>query len=381
MGLGAGTKLGRYEILAPIGAGGMGEVYRARDSQLGRDVAIKILPESLAGDSERLRRFEQEARSVGALNHSNILSVYDVGVNNGTPFMVTELLRGTTLREKINAAPIASKRAMDYAHQVANGLAAAHEHGIVHRDLKPDNLFVTNDGRVKILDFGLAKQNPAAAPTNDLTATLVESTLTSEGMVLGTAGYMSPEQVRGQTVDARTDIFALGTILYEMLSGQRPFRGNSTIETMNAVLKEEPPEFPNTDKQVPPALDRLMRRCLEKDREQRFQSTKDLTFALDSISAGTGQLQAIPAIRPKRKTWPFAVAAAVVLAVLAALFVSLVSRREQPKFRQLTFRKGYLESARFSPDGQTIVYSAAWDQRAVKLYSSKADGTDTRPLD
>lgn len=381
MALNAGAKLGRYEILSPIGAGGMGEVYRARDSQLGRDVAIKVLPESLAGDPERLRRFEQEARSVGALNHPNILSVYDIGLNNGTPFMVAELLRGVTLREKINSGPLSPKRAMDYAHQVANGLAAAHEQGITHRDLKPENLFITNDGRVKILDFGLAKQNAEGARANDLTATVAESTLTSEGMVLGTAGYMSPEQVRGQAVDPRTDIFALGTVLYEMLSARRPFGGNSTIETMNAILKEEPPEFSTTDKQIPPALDRLMRRCLEKDREQRFQSAKDLTFALDSISAGTGQLQAIPVSSTARKVGPIAIAAALAVAVIAALVVSLMRPREQPKFRQLTFRKGYLQVARFTPDRQTIVYSAAWDQHAAKLYSSRADGMDPRPLD
>jgi serine/threonine protein kinase len=273
MTLGTGTKLGPYEILSPLGAGGMGEVYRARDSRLGRDVAIKILPESFAGDSNRLRRFEQEARSVGALNHPNILSVYDIGLNQGTPFMVTELLRGATVREKINAGPIPWKRAVDYAHQVANGLAAAHSQGIVHRDMKPENLFITNDGRVKIIDFGLAKQN-AVAQADDLNATVAESTLTSEGIVLGTAGYMSPEQVRGQAVDHRTDIFALGTILYEMLAGRRPFTGNSTIETMNAILKEELPEFPTTDREIPPTLDRIMRRCLEKDREQRFQSAK-----------------------------------------------------------------------------------------------------------
>lgn len=378
MALNPGTRLGRYEIISPVGAGGMGEVYRARDSSLERDVAIKILPESMASDRERLRRFEQEARSVGALNHPNILCVYDIGLNDGTPFLVTELLRGTTLREKMNAGPIAPKRAMDYALQAANGLAAAHEQSIVHRDLKPDNLFVTNDGRVKILDFGLAKQNKRL---DDSSATLVDSTLTSEGMVLGTAGYMSPEQVRGQAVDPRTDIFALGTVLYEMLSGQRPFEGDSAVETMNAILKEDPPEFETADKKTPPALERLMRRCLEKDREQRFQSAKDLTFALDSISAGGGQSQAIEAVPAKRRRWPIALAVAVIAAMLAAIVLSLNVSREQPLFRQLTFRKGYLQIARFTADGQSITYSAAWDHREPRLYTSRADGTDVRALD
>jgi len=381
MTLAPGTKLGPYEIQSALGAGGMGEVYRAHDRRLGRDVAIKVLPESLARDSDRLRRFEQEARSVGALNHPNILSVYDIGVNNGTPFMVTELLRGGTLREKINAGPVPPKRAMDYAQQVANGLAAAHGQGIIHRDLKPDNLFITNAGHMKILDFGLAKQNPPAAPVSDEAATMAESTHTSEGMVLGTTGYMSPEQVRGKAVDHRTDIFAFGAVLYEILSGKRAFSGNSSVETMTAILKEEPPEIPIADRQIPPALDRIMRRCLEKDPEQRFQSAKDLSFALDSISAGTGQSQVMPAVQIRRKRWPITAAVIAAGAVIAIVIVNGSRPREQPRFRQLTFRKGYLQAARFAPDGQTVIYGAAWEQPPAKLYSSRIDGTDVRALD
>jgi serine/threonine protein kinase len=379
--LAPGTKLGPYEIQSALGAGGIGEVYLAHDRRLGRDVAIKVLPESLARDSDRLRRFEQEARSVGALNHPNILSVYDIGVSGGTLFMVTELLRGSTLREKMISGPLPPKRATDYAHQVANGLAAAHEKGITHRDLKPDNLFVTNDGCVKVLDFGLAKHNTAVATASDEAPTLAESNRRSEGMVLGTAGYMSPEQVRGKAVDARTDIFAFGTVLYEMLTGQRAFSGNSSVETMNAILKDDPPENPVAERQVPPALDRLMRRCLEKDPEQRFQSAKDVSFALESISAGTGQTQPISVIPSSRTRWPIAVAAVVIIGVVVAAMALRSSYPQQPQFRQLTFRKGYLQSARFGADGQTIVYSAAWDHPPSKLYSSRVNGTETRALE
>jgi eukaryotic-like serine/threonine-protein kinase len=379
--LNPGTKLGPYEVLSPIGAGGMGEVYRARDSRLGRDVAVKVLPESWARDSERLRRFEQEARSVGALNHPNILSVYDIGVNNGTPFMVTELLCGTSLRDKITSGPLPPKRSMEYAHQIASGLAAAHDKGIIHRDLKPDNLFISNDGRVKILDFGLAKLNPAKAQVTDETALVDESTLTSEGVVLGTAGYMSPEQVRGKIVDHRTDIFAFGAVLYEMLTGQRAFRGNSSVETMTAILKEEPPEIFSADRQIPPGLDRIMRRCLEKDPEQRFQSAKDLSFALDSTSAGSAQSHALPALEANRKRWPIAVLVIVTLGLIGATAAIVLRPRELPQFRQLTFRKGYLQAARFAPDGQTIVYSAAWGHPPSKLYSSRVNGTEVHELE
>ena len=290
MSLVAGTKLGPYEIQSAVGAGGMGEVYRARDSRLERTVAIKVLPESFAGDADRLRRFEQEARAVAALNHPNIMAVYDIGERQGTPYMVSELLDGETLREKMKEGAMAQRRAVEYASQIAEGLAAAHDKGVVHRDLKPENVFVSNDGRVKVLDFGLAKllshpTKTALGGAPDDGATM--GTRTSPGMVLGTAGYMSPEQVRGKEVDARTDIFALGAILYEMLSGQRAFKGESSVETMNAILKEEPAELATEKLKVSPGLERIVRRCLEKEPERRFHSARDVGFALEAISSSS----------------------------------------------------------------------------------------------
>src|SRR5215472_12160447 len=283
MSLAPGTKLGPYEIQTALAAGGMGEVYRARDTRLDRVVAIKVLPESVAGDAERLRRFEQEAKTVAALNHPNILSVHDIGAQNGTHYIVTELLEGQTLREKLGPGPPPFRRAIEYGLQIAKGLAAAHEMGVVHRDLKPENLFVTQDGRVKILDFGLAKQNPPAAHGGRDVATL-DTPLTTPGVVLGTVGYMSPEQVRGEAVDHRTDIFSFGAVLYEMLSGQRAFKRDTAAETMTAIIIHEPPEWATDSKTVSPALERIVQRCLEKEPEQRFQSARDLAFALSTLS-------------------------------------------------------------------------------------------------
>jgi len=281
MSLAPGTRLGPYEITSPLGAGGMGEVYRARDSRLGRDVAVKVLPGSLANDPDRLRRFEQEARSASLLNHPNILAIYDVGTHDGVPYVVSELLEGDTLRQRMEA-PLPPKRAVEYALQVAQGLAAAHEKGIVHRDLKPENLFVTNDGRVKILDFGLAKlEHPAFTSSETDAATLARGT--DPGVVLGTVGYMSPEQVRGRAATHCSDIFSFGAVLYEMLTGRRAFKGETAADTMTAILKEEPPDISETQPNVAPALERIVRHCLEKSPEGRFQSARDLAFALEAI--------------------------------------------------------------------------------------------------
>ena len=282
MALQAGTRLGSYEILTAIGAGGMGEVYRAHDARLRRDVAIKVLPASVSTDADRLRRFEQEALATAALNHPNILAVFDVGREGTTAFVVEELLEGETLREKLAVAPPALpvRKVVDYAIQIANGLAAAHEKGIVHRDLKPENVFVTGDERVKILDFGLAK---TVAPATSAAATELVGA-TEPGVVLGTIGYMAPEQVRAQPIDHRADIFSLGTLLYEMLSGRRAFHGDTTADTMTAILKETPPELAETGRAIPPALDRVVSRCLEKNPARRFQSASDLAFALQSLS-------------------------------------------------------------------------------------------------
>src|SRR5579871_2349456 len=265
----SGAKFGPYEILAPLGAGGMGEVYRARDSRLNREVAVKVLPGSFAADADRLRRFEQEARAVGSLNHPNILAIYDVGTHEGVPYLVMELLEGRTLREEL---PVSRRKALDYARQAATGLAAAHAKGVTHRDLKPENLFVTNDGRVKILDFGLAKV--AEEEIGELT----RSAATTPGVALGTIGYMSPEQARGTSADYRADIFSLGVILYEMLSGQRAFHRDSAPETLTAIIKDDPPPLSEA------ALERIVRRCLEKSPEQRFQSASDLAFAIEALS-------------------------------------------------------------------------------------------------
>src|SRR6516164_85316 len=270
--LAPGSKLGPYDVQAAIGAGGMGEVYRARDARLNRDVAIKVLPASFSADPDRLQRFAQESRAAAALNHPNILSIYDIGDERGTPYVVSELLEGETLRDSLRAGAISTRKAVDYARQVASGLAAAHEKGIVHRDLKPENVFITNDGRAKILDFGLAKfTRPAADSAEEATMQVA----TEAGTVLGSAGYMSPEQVRGKTADARSDIFSLGAILYEMLSGKRAFLGDSNADTMSAILKEDPPTLSETNRNISPALERIVHHCLEKNPAERFQSAKD----------------------------------------------------------------------------------------------------------
>jgi eukaryotic-like serine/threonine-protein kinase len=281
MALAAGTILGQYEIRSPLGAGGMGEVYRAHDTRLDREVAIKVLPEFLTTDRVRMRRFEQEARAAAALNHPNILAVYQMGTHDGLSYMVSELLEGETLRKRLKRGPMPLRKVIDYAVQIAHGLAAAHDKGIVHRDLKPDNLFVTKDGRLKILDFGLAKVGPSKEGS-DLEPT--QSMGTEPGRVMGTAGYMSPEQVRGMTVDHRSDIFAFGTILYEMLTGNQTFRKPTSAETMAAILNEEPPSISQIAPTLPQGLQRVVHRCLEKSPEQRFQSASDMAFALEALS-------------------------------------------------------------------------------------------------
>src|ERR1700675_1937509 len=281
MALTSGTKLGPYEIVSPLGAGGMGEVYRSRDPRLKREVAIKVLPQAFSLDADRLRRFEQEALATAALNHPNILAVFDIGTSEGSPYVVSELLEGETLRDRLRGGSLALRKTLDYALQVAHGLAAAHDKGIVHRDLKPDNLFVTKDGRVKILDFGLAKlTQPRDASGAE--ATMAEGT--EPGMVMGTVGYMSPEQVRGKMADHRSDIFAFGTILYEMVTGKQTFRKSTSAETMTAILNEDPPSISQVTAATPPGLQRVVHRCLEKNPEQRFQSASDIAFALEALA-------------------------------------------------------------------------------------------------
>lgn len=381
---GVGTSLGPYEIVGAIGAGGMGEVYRARDPRLGREVAVKILPSQFSADSERLRRFEQEARAAAALNHPNILAIYDLGTqSNGSPYIVSELLEGESLRDRLRSGPLSLRKVTDYATQIALGLAAAHDKGIVHRDLKPENLFITKDGRAKILDFGLAKLTEHISDSE----TVVHSDGTTPGMVLGTAGYMSPEQVRGISTDHRSDIFTFGAILYEMLSAKRAFRGDTTADTMSAILKEDPPELTETNRQVPPALERIVRHCLEKNPDERFQSIRDVAFDLGALSSPSSSgISAAPPVnisaRSRRRAW-FATVGTLGLMMALALGVGIGerwSRPQPPHYQQLTFRRGTIEGARFAPDGHTIVYSAAWEGSPPELYSSRDDGQGERPL-
>ncbi len=390
MPLSAGERLGPYEILAPLGAGGMGEVYRARDTRLGRDVAVKVLPASFAQDAERLRRFEQEARSAGALNHPNILAIHDIGSHDGSPYLVSELLEGQTLRERLTESPLPLRKALDFAVQIANGLGAAHEKGIVHRDLKPENLFLTGDGRVKILDFGLAKLSPLVPPAdsseNSPTLASAAAPLTHPGVVLGTVGYMSPEQVRGRAADHRSDIFSLGTILYEMVSGQRAFRGDSSVETMNAILKDDPAEISAAHRTLPPALDRLIRRCLEKSPEERFQSARDLAFALDALSGHSGSSAALAAPADQRKRWLLPAAALALFAVVAGgsffagLWKGRASGAKPVTFQPMTFRPQTIFRAAFAPDGKSVVYSAALAGNRPELFVLTADYPEPRSL-
>lgn len=336
MALSSGTKLGPYEIQSPLGAGGMGEVYRARDTRLGREVAIKILPESLAADSDRLRRFEQEARAVAALNHPNILAVFDIGQHERSPFLVSELLEGETLRLVLDGGALPQRKTIEYGVQIAHGLASAHEKAIVHRDLKPENIFVTHDGRIKILDFGLAKLAAGAGSSTGSEEATLTSPHTLTGVVMGTANYMAPEQVRGGAVDARTDIFAFGAVLYEMLSGVRAFRRETAAESMTAVLKDEPPELTTVGRAISPALERIVRRCLEKNPEQRFQSARDLSFALGALSgtdtSATARAVAAGAAGPRRIPLLYLMVGALLVALSAGV-TWFMARRSAPVTR------------------------------------------------
>jgi eukaryotic-like serine/threonine-protein kinase len=378
--LSSGSMLGPYEILSSIGAGGMGEVYRARDPRLGRDVAIKVLPASFSADSDRLQRFAQEARAAAALNHPNILAIFDIGDDHGAPYVVSELLEGETLRDRLRTGPLQPRRAIDFALQIARGLAAAHEKGITHRDLKPENLFITNDGRLKILDFGLAK---LTRPENSSDSATVQ-VATEPGLVMGTVGYMSPEQVRGKNADARSDLFAFGAILYEMLSGKRAFHGDTPADTMSAILKEDPPQVSETGRTVPPGLERIVNHCLEKTPAQRFQSASDVAFNLEALSEVTSSSKAgIQPIQTPARGWvrPLLFAAVLIAACAATYFVASRNRSALPvSFHRLTYRRGSIYVARFSSDGQTIVYGAALEGNPTELFTTRFDSTDSRSL-
>ena len=354
-----GTKIDHYEIVGWLGAGGMGEVYRARDPRLGREVAIKLIPDTFATDTNRLHRFEQEARAAGQLNHPNILAVYDIGQHAGAPYIVSELLEGESLRSRLLSGALPSRKAIDYARQIAEGLAAAHERNIVHRDVKPDNLFITKDGRIKILDFGIAK---LTRPGDDAMQHTGLPTETEAGVVVGTAGYMSPEQVRGEAVDPRSDIFSFGTVFYEMLSGRPAFARETAPETMTAVLKEDPPALRAPD--LSPSLARIVSRCLEKTREMRFQSARDLAFGLEMLSETAAT--ALPSAAPTPRRWGVDLATAiVVLSLLVAGAIWMTRAGTAPSidnllakatFTPFTNFEGSELDAAISPDGRFVAF-------------------------
>jgi len=274
------TRLGRYRIVSPLGAGGMGEVYRAEDTLLNRQVAVKVLPEHLAENLDALKRFQKEAKALAALSHTNILAIHDFVSEQGLSFVVIELLEGATLRARITKSSLPWQKAVEIATGIAEGLAAAHSKGVIHRDLKPENIFLTSQGGLKILDFGLARLKPVVAE-EELTESPTISRMTESGIVMGTVPYMSPEQVRGEAADARSDIFSFGCVLYEMLAGKRPFSGSNAAETTAAILRDDPPKLAG----VPPELDRIVQHCLEKDIERRLHSAHDLAFALKDLQA------------------------------------------------------------------------------------------------
>src|SRR5690349_11377827 len=292
MALVAGSRFGPYELVSPLGAGGMGEVYRAHDPRLRRDVALKVLPSSLAADADRLRRFQQEAQATSQLNHPNILTVFDVGQQDGTPYIVSELLDGETLRHRLTRGRLPLRNSIDFALQIARGAAAAHERGIIHRDLKPDNIFIVRDNHVKILDFGLAK---LALPADLLHDGSTLTLNTEAGVMLGTVGYLSPEQARGSRVDPRTDIFSFGAILYEMLTGSRAFGGDTAADTLAQVLTASPAPPSEIDREIPPALDRIVLHALERDPDQRFQAMRDIAFMLEGLTTTTAAAALLPA--------------------------------------------------------------------------------------
>ncbi len=396
------TTIAQYTIVSKLGEGGMGVVYRARDNKLAREVAIKVLPASLSANADRLNRFEQEAQAAGALNHPNILSIYHIGTHEGAPYIVSELLEGETLRDRLAGGALPQRKAIDYALHIAKGLAAAHEKGIIHRDIKPDNIFITEDGRVKILDFGLAKLTGPVDGVESQTEVPTRKVNTDPGAVMGTMGYMSPEQLKGKQVDHRSDIFSFGAILYEMLSGKRAFRGDSMAETMSAILREDPPDLSETNKTISPALERVVRHCLEKNPGERFHSASDLSFAVEALSGGatnSGQSPTLtmPAVDdlPNAKTWTnelFWKVSAVVLAALLMAFALFVFLRPNPRVEAVPLVRyevdpldqTYLTLIRYptvaiSPDGATLALTATKDG-VSRLYVRKRDETELREI-
>ena len=374
-----GQLVGHYRVLEKIGAGGMGEVFRARDERLGREVALKLIRPASSDNPDHLQRFEQEARAAAALNHPNILAIYDVGFEGTTPYIVSELLVGKTLRQRLSEGPLPTREAAGYAIQIAQALTAAHERHIVHRDLKPENLFLTADSRIKILDFGVAKLQP---PIEEGRSIESMTTVTKHGALIGTVAYMSPEQLRGKAVDHRSDIFSFGAILYEMLTGVRAFHGETEVDTMTAVLREEPSSAALDEAAIPAGYEDVIRHCLEKEPENRFQSAKDLAFALQTISGSSPvRVQPSPA-KPSRMTrLPWALAALFALATLLLAVTLLLQRPHQPPtYQRITFEPGTVYAARFAADGQSIIYGAAWNGKPVQLFSTVGNSLLAQPL-
>ncbi len=393
-----GTRVGRYEIRSKLGEGGMGEVYRARDEKLNRDVAVKVLPAALSENSDRLRRFEQEAQAAGALNHPNILAVYDVGTHDGAPYVVSELLEGETLRERLDGPPIPQRKAVDYATQIARGLAAAHARSIVHRDLKPENIFIAGDGQVKILDFGLAKLIEPVGASQLLTDLPTRKLNTTPGTVMGTLGYMSPEQVDGKSVDYRSDIFSFGVVLYEMLAGRRAFPQRETLrETLHAIAKEDPPVLSELNPHVSPSLEKVVERCLEKKTDDRFQSTRDLAFALEAVSGSSGAssqtmmaMTSLPARERIRKQLPWLVTALLALGLIAALPFAFLYFSNAPLSRPNVIRSmipppenahlPYFNQMAVSPDGLRLAFVAIGANGVTSLWVRPLAALSAQPL-
>jgi eukaryotic-like serine/threonine-protein kinase len=369
--------VGPYRIIEKIGAGAMGEVFRARDDRLGRDVAIKLIKASSSDNPDHVRRFELEARAAAALNHPNILAIYDVGTHDGSPYIVSELLEGQTLRRRLANGALSSREAVELALQITHGLTAAHDRHIIHRDLKPENLFLTNEGRIKILDFGVAKLQPRPDEKRSIENL---TTVTKHGAVVGTVAYMSPEQLRGRSVDHRSDIFSFGAVLFEMLSGARAFRGETEVDTMTAVLREEPAVQALDDAKIPPAYQDIIKHCLEKEPQGRFQSARDLGFALQTVSAPGKETASWRPQSLFSKMLPWALAALLAIATVV-LIIAQATRppASQPTYTRLTFDAGTVYSARFAPD-KSIVYSAAWNGKPTQIFSTVANSLVSQPL-
>ncbi len=387
MTLSSGTRLGPYQILDPLGAGGMGEVYRARDTRLGREVAVKVLPSELSADRTRLSRFEKEARSASSLNHPNIVTIHEIGQSDSRFFIVMELIEGATLREVLAEGPLPVRRLLQIATQVADGLAKAHAAGIVHRDLKPENVMVTPDGFVKILDFGLAKLTQPELESGQLTHAPTISAGTEPGVVMGTVGYMSPEQASGKPVDFRSDQFSFGSVLYEMATGKRAFHGNTGPETLAAIIREDPEPIASLNPKAPAPLRWIVERCLAKEPKERYASTEDLARDLATVrdhlseASVAGETVALPVSRIRARIR----LSAALFAVLAGLGAGyLAGKRARtsppPSFHQLTYRRGTILSARFAPDGETVVYSAAWDGQPLQLFLKRPESPDAIPI-